>query len=79
MKQATPRRDRGNRIEFNHLPDPALLREREILPLLPFSSPTLWRRVKSGAFPQPIRLEGRMTAWKWGDVRQWLEAQGGDQ
>lgn len=62
-------------IQFEALPASALLREREILPLLPFSNATLWRRVKSGDFPQPIRLEGRMTCWRWGDVREWLEAQ----
>lgn len=62
-------------ISFVGLPDEALLREREILPLLPWSSPTLWRRVKAGTFPKPIRLEGRITAWRWGDVRDWLTAQ----
>lgn len=62
-------------IQFHNLPDNALLREREILPVLPWSQPTLWRRVKSGHFPQPIRLEGRITCWRWGDVRQWLDAQ----
>ncbi|PZO66278.1 MAG: transcriptional regulator [Pseudoxanthomonas suwonensis] len=63
-------------LSYDTLPDFALVRERQVLPVLPFSSPTLWRRVKSGDFPQPVRLEGRMTAWKWGDVREWLEAQG---
>lgn len=63
-------------IQFDNLPSSALLREREILPVIPFSSPTLWRRVKAGTFPQPIRLEGRMTCWRWGEVRSWLETQG---
>lgn len=62
-------------IRFNDLPDAALLREKELLPILPWSAPTLWRRVKTGSFPQPIRMEGRITAWRWGDVRQWLDAQ----
>ena len=62
-------------IDFDSLPDFALMREREILPLLPWSAPTLWRRVKSGDFPQPVRLEGRITAWRWGEVRKWLAAQ----
>lgn len=58
------------------LPDEALLRERQLLNgIVPFSSPTLWRRVKAGRFPQPIRID-RMKCWRWGDVRQWLEAQG---
>ena len=65
----------ATQIQFQNLPDSALLREKEMIPLLPWSAPTLWRRVKSGSFPQPIRLEGRITCWRWGDVRQWLDAQ----
>lgn len=62
--------------DFQNLPDSALLRERQLKQVLPYSSPTLWRRVKTGAFPQPVRLPGRITAWRWGDVRVWLESQG---
>ncbi|RZZ88917.1 helix-turn-helix transcriptional regulator [Pseudoxanthomonas winnipegensis] len=65
----------ATQIPFHNLPDSALLREKEMIPLLPWSAPTLWRRVKTGSFPQPIRLEGRITCWRWGDVRQWLDAQ----
>lgn len=61
---------------YDDLPSSALLRQSELLPILPWSSPTLWRRVKAGQFPQPVRLPGRITAWRWGDVRAWLEAQG---
>lgn len=61
---------------FQNLPDLALLRERQLREVLPFSGVTLWRRVKTGDFPQPVRLPGRITAWRWGDVRQWLAAQG---
>lgn len=38
-------------IQFDNLPASALLRERKILPIIPFSSPTLCRRVKAGSFP----------------------------
>lgn len=73
---------------FDSLPDSALVRQRQLLGdqksntpgLLPFSPPTLWRRVKSGDFPKPIKLnEGNVTAWRVGDVRAWLAAQGGEQ
>jgi predicted DNA-binding transcriptional regulator AlpA len=40
---------------------------------VPFSSPTLWRRVKAGEFPQPVRLSERVTAWRVEDVRRWME------
>lgn len=62
--------------DFRNLPDEALLRERQLRPILPFSGVTLWRRCKAGDFPQPVRLAGRITCWRWGDVRQWLESHG---
>lgn len=63
-------------VPLSALPDCALVRERQLLPVLPFSSATLWRKIKRGHFPGPIRLDtGRITAWRWGDVREWLDAQ----
>lgn len=46
------------------------------LGILPFSASTLWRRVKAGTFPAPIKLSARVTAWKVESVRQWLDEQG---
>ena len=67
--------------QFDTLPDSALIRQRQLTEgLVPFSGATLWRRVKSGDFPAPIKLnDGNITAWKVGDVRAWLAAQGGAQ
>jgi prophage regulatory protein len=62
--------------KWDDLPDSALLRQKQVLQVYPVSGVTLWRRVKAGTFPQPHRLEnGRVTAWRWGDVREWLHAQ----
>ena len=69
---------------FDNLPDWAFLRESqlvqspkrpEVLPLLPFSAPTLWRKVKGGTFPRPFKLSNRVTAWKVSDIRAWITAQ----
>lgn len=69
---------------FDHLPDSALLRETDLVrspkrpyatPPLPFSAPTLWRKVKAGTFPKPIKLSERVTAWRVGSVRAWIAAQ----
>ena len=43
--------------------------------VLPFSSATVWRKVKNGTFPQPIKLSAGITAWKGSDIAAWLEAQ----
>lgn len=41
-------------------------------PILPFSAATLWRKVKSGEFPAPVKLSERITAWRVEDIREWL-------
>lgn len=68
---------------FDQLPDSAYIRESQLvssrklprLPTpLPFSAPTLWRKVKDGTFPAPVKLSVRVTAWKVSDVRKWLNS-----
>jgi len=61
-------------VDYDSLPDCAMLRQPQVLRLVPFSAPTLWRRVKDKQFPAPHKL-GRITAWRWGDVREYLDAQ----
>jgi prophage regulatory protein len=66
---------------FHDLPDSAYVREWQLVRHpnrpgaavpLPFSAPTLWRKVRAGTFPKPAKLSERVTAWKVGDVRAWL-------
>lgn len=60
---------------FDDLPDSGYARQSQIIPtVVPFSSATLWRKCKSGDFPQPVKLSERVTAWEVGAVRAWLEA-----
>jgi prophage regulatory protein len=69
---------------FDSLPDSAFIRLSQLVQStkrpetpapLPFSEPTLWRKVKSGTFPKPSKLSERVTAWRVGDVRAWIKAQ----
>lgn len=46
------------------------------LAILPFSAATLWRMVKDGKFPSPIKLSARITAWRVEDIRAWMAQQG---
>ncbi len=60
---------------FDNLPDTGYLRQAQLIPhVVPISSATLWRGVVSGKFPKPVKLSERVTAWRVGDVRKWLEA-----
>jgi predicted DNA-binding transcriptional regulator AlpA len=49
------------------------IRQKHLLPLLGFSAPTLWRKVKNGTFPKPIKLGENITAWLLDDVSEWIE------
>jgi prophage regulatory protein len=59
------------------LPKTGFVRQSQLVPdVLPFSSATLWRLVKAGKFPSPVRLSDRITAWRIEDVRAWMQARG---
>lgn len=45
-----------------------LIRLGKVLDLIPVSKSTWWDGVKSGKFPQPIKLGRRITCWRLGDV-----------
>ena len=61
---------------FDDLPASGFIRQAQLIPsLLPISSATLWRKVKSKDFPAPVKLSSRVTAWRVGDVRAWMAAQ----
>ena len=73
-----------NHSIFDALPDSAFIRESQLVQSpkrpeapapLPFSAPTLWRKVKAGTFPKPIKLSERVTCWKVSEVRAWMTAQ----
>ena len=65
----------------NLLQQTAFLREKQLggdakkraAGLLPFSRATLWRRVKDGTFPQPVKLSERTIAWPTAEVRKWMD------
>ena len=58
------------------LPSTGYVRLTQVIALVPFSKSTLWRQVKTGAFPKPVKLSARITAWRVEDVRQWIGTHG---
>jgi prophage regulatory protein len=69
---------------FDSYPDSGFVRESQLVRSpkrpahpapLPFSAPTLWRKVAAGTFPKPIKLSERVTCWKVSEVRAWMTAQ----
>jgi len=51
-----------------------LLRRPEVLARVPWSYTTLWRQVKSGNFPAPIKMSAHAVAWRERDVEAWIAA-----
>lgn len=60
---------------FDSLPATGYMRQPQVLEVVPFSSATLWRKCNAGQFPKPVKLSERVTAWRIGDVRKFLETQ----
>lgn len=63
--------------DFDNLADSAYVRLADLLDkpaLICVSSPTLWRMVKRGDFPKPIKLSPGVTAWRVGEIRDWMES-----
>jgi prophage regulatory protein len=59
---------------------PRLLPAPEVRWRTSLSRATIWRRVRSGEFPAPVRLGPNRIAWLESDVNAWIQDQlaGGD-
>lgn len=55
------------------LPNSGFLRIPHILQLIPIGKSTWWAGVKSGRFPQPVKLGPRITAWRVEDIRKLID------
>lgn len=66
------------------LPETGYIRQRELigipgkagkpgrLGIVPFSRTTLWRMIKAGTFPAPVKLSPGVTAWRVEAVMAWI-------
>ena len=75
-------KDHGNSIKF-FLPETGFVRLPSIIgdakadppipPLYPVSRSTWWAGVRSGRYPQPVKLGPRITAWRVADIRALID------
>ena len=49
-----------------------LIRRPEVQQLTGLPVSTLYRLVKVGSFPSPVKIGGRAVAWRAGEVADWL-------
>lgn len=48
-------------------------RKKEIASIIPVSKSTWWAGVRSGRFPQPVKLGPRITVWREEDICALIE------
>lgn len=53
---------------------PRLLRRPEVEERTGLTRSTIYRWMKSGDFPQAVRLGPKMIAWREADIDQWIES-----
>lgn len=72
MKQGNPS------TTFDALPDEALIQIRPLMnyKVVPYSATTIWRKCRKGEFPAPIKVSPGITAWRVGDIRNYLNSVG---
>ncbi len=68
---------------MNEVPHTGYMRIKQILgspksqppitPLIPVGKSTWWQGVKSGRFPQPIKIGKRITVWRAEDIYHFIE------
>ena len=49
-----------------------LLRLSQVLAMVGLSKSTLYRKVKAGLFPAPIKLSANLVVWRQQDVVEWI-------
>ncbi|HGY5110833.1 TPA: helix-turn-helix transcriptional regulator [Citrobacter braakii] len=50
------------------------IRPKNLAEELGISMPSLWRWVKAGKMPKPIKLSPRVAAFSTAEINSWLEA-----
>jgi predicted DNA-binding transcriptional regulator AlpA len=61
---------------FDCLPDAAHVRLPVVIALFACSPATVWRGVRTGRIPKPIKHFQRASAWNVGELRATLQGQG---
>lgn len=53
---------------------PSYIRPKNLAEELGISMPSLWRWVKAGKMPKPVKLSSRVAAFSTAEINSWLEA-----
>ena len=59
---------------FSYLPDESLVRLPILMALYGLSKASIYRFIKDGIIPAPIKLSSRTSVWNVGDIRKNLRS-----
>ena len=51
-----------------------ILRRLDVQRITGLSKATIWRLVKEGSLPRPIKLGARAVGWKSNEIADWIES-----
>lgn len=54
-------------------PEVRLLREPEVAKFIGVSTSTVRRLVNRGEFPKPVKIGGKLIAWRSAEVQRWID------
>lgn len=60
-------------MEQKNLPETGFIRLNDVLRVIPVGKSTWWAGVKTGRFPQSIKLGPKTTAWRVEEIRALIE------
>jgi len=63
-----------DRLQKNKQTEDRLLRDKQVLEIIPMSRAAWWTGVREGRFPQPVRL-GRITCWRLSDIQRLVKGE----
>ncbi|UTH72239.1 AlpA family transcriptional regulator [Chromobacterium sp. IIBBL 290-4] len=61
---------------YGALPVTGFIRLADLRKILPVSDSTIWRRVRAGTMPAPVKLSEKVTAWRVEEIRAFLDQLG---
>ena len=61
---------------YGTLPVTGFIRLADLRKILPVSDSTIWRRVRAGTMPAPVKLSEKVTAWRVEEIRAFLDQLG---
>lgn len=76
MQNNPPKPAVSNAFPVTHvLPQTGFVRLPQVLSVFPVGRSTWWAGIKSGKYPQPVKISPRCTAWKAEDILALIKSQ----